>query len=161
MRTSTLRRLGTALSAAACGISFAACSSAPHATGVTTSPAGGSSSTSAVAGTTTEVADASTTVPPPTTAPAPTAPPTTVFSCLRTPSAWDDNVRLGDCDTSGYVRTIEDRLTVLGFPCTVDDQFRADTDTAVRAFQRSRGLTADGRVGVNTWAALTEGGIGD
>jgi len=59
------------------------------------------------------------------------------------------------------VNTIESRLTVLGFPCTVDNEFRSDTDTAVRAFQRSRSLTADGQVGPNTWAALTEGGIGD
>ena len=70
-------------------------------------------------------------------------------------------MRLGDCDTHGYVRTIEDRLNVLGFPCTADDQFRADTDTAVRNFQTTRGLTADGQVGSRTWAALTEGGIGD
>ena len=70
-------------------------------------------------------------------------------------------MRLGDCDLHGYVRTIEDRLNVLGFPCTADDQFRADTDRAVRNFQTTRGLTADGQVGSRTWAALTEGGIGD
>lgn len=70
-------------------------------------------------------------------------------------------MRLGDCDSSGYVATIEERLNVLGFPCTADNQFRSDTDTAVRNFQRSRGLAVDGQVGPNTWAALVEGGIGD
>ena len=163
MHSTTLRRISVA--SAAISIALAACSSSPHAVDRGAVPSGGSS-TSAVASsttsvTTTSVASEPTTTAPTTTVPAPTAPPTTVFTCRRTPSSWDDNVRLGDCDTSGFVNTIENRLSVLGFPCTVDNEFRSDTDTAVRNFQRSRGLTADGRVGPNTWAALTEGGIGD
>jgi N-acetylmuramoyl-L-alanine amidase len=34
------------------------------------------------------------------------------------------------------------------------DEYDADTETAVRAFQQSRGLSADGRVGDETWRAL-------
>ena len=130
------------------------------------STGGSSSAPTTAAATTSAVATSSapaTSAPATTTAattPA-TAPPTTVFTCVRTPSSWDDNVRLGDCDTHGYVQTIEDRLTVLGYPCTVDNEFRADTDAALRNFQRDKGLAADGQVGPNTWAALTEGGIGD
>ncbi|MFU8873398.1 N-acetylmuramoyl-L-alanine amidase [Micromonospora sp. SL4-19] len=35
-----------------------------------------------------------------------------------------------------------------------DDEFDADTERAVRAFQQSRGLSVDGRVGAETWRAL-------
>jgi hypothetical protein len=37
---------------------------------------------------------------------------------------------------------------------TVDGQFGARTDTAVRAFQREKGLAVDGLVGEFTWSAL-------
>lgn len=142
---------------------FAACSSVARDSGAATSPAAATSAPDTSAPDTTDPAaiDPSSTLAPAASTTASTATPTTVFTCRRTPSSWDDNVRLGDCDNHGFVRTIEDRLNVLGFPCTTDDQFRSDTDTAVRAFQRSQGLTADGQVGPNTWAALTAGGIGD
>lgn len=35
-----------------------------------------------------------------------------------------------------------------------DGNFGFETETAVRAFQRDKGLSADGQVGLNTWAAL-------
>jgi N-acetylmuramoyl-L-alanine amidase len=37
---------------------------------------------------------------------------------------------------------------------TGGDEFDAETERAVRAFQQSRGLSADGRVGAETWRAL-------
>jgi Putative peptidoglycan binding domain/Penicillin-insensitive murein endopeptidase len=39
-------------------------------------------------------------------------------------------------------------------PLTVDRDFGEKTQTAVKALQAAKGLTADGRVGKNTWAAL-------
>jgi g-D-glutamyl-meso-diaminopimelate peptidase len=40
-------------------------------------------------------------------------------------------------------------------PGEIDGQFGTKTESAVRNFQRNKGLTPDGIVGQNTWAALT------
>ena len=53
------------------------------------------------------------------------------------------------------VRAVQQALTNLGYdPGPVDDIFGGKTETAVRAFQRAQGLTADGIVGPITRAAL-------
>ncbi|MDO8389410.1 MAG: peptidoglycan-binding domain-containing protein [Actinomycetota bacterium] len=156
MHRNILHRVAVGVAVASGLLTLGACSSDSHSPGAAITAAG--DSTSSTPSTTIAGSGGATTTAPSTTA---SATPTTAFTCRRTPAAWDDNVRLGDCDDHGYVQTIEERLTVLGFPCTVDNEFRSDTDAAVRAFQASRGLTVDGQVGVNTWAALTEGGIGD
>lgn len=53
------------------------------------------------------------------------------------------------------VTALQNRLNQLGFNCgAADGDFGAKTDAAVKAFQRSRGLSADGVVGPKTWAKL-------
>ena len=53
------------------------------------------------------------------------------------------------------VKTLQARLQTLGFdPGPIDGIFGSGTDSAVRAFQRARGLGVDGIVGPQTWAAL-------
>lgn len=63
------------------------------------------------------------------------------------------------------VRDVQSRLATLGYSWQSDDPavFGPGTQAAVRAFQQSRGLTADGLVSDETWRALVEAGrsLGD
>ena len=118
-----------------------------------------------VAATTVPATTAPATTAPATTVPATAAPATTVPATVAPTTApcrvvgLNETVRRGDCGDT--VRFIQDRLTVLGFPATVDGLFGLGTETAVKNFQTSRGLVADGIVGPLTWDKLVEGGIGD
>ncbi|MEV8457664.1 N-acetylmuramoyl-L-alanine amidase [Streptomyces sp. NPDC052095] len=60
--------------------------------------------------------------------------------------------------TGDAVKRLQRALTAaLGSTVGVDGSFGPETATAVRGYQTSRGLTADGIVGAGTWAALQSG----
>lgn len=87
---------------------------------------------------------------------APTGPTMAVklsVSCAAAPPVTEPTLRRkarGDA-----VRRLQQALTDLGFdPGPVDGVYGSKTESAVRAYQRSRGLTADGVCGSRTWAAL-------
>ena len=62
---------------------------------------------------------------------------------------------------SNYVCIAQDDLNTLGFRTGgLDGVFGAQTDTAVRNYQRSRGLAVDGIIGCNTWRSLQENVVG-
>lgn len=61
-------------------------------------------------------------------------------------------VKLGS--TGNSVKEAQCLLNRHGAKLVVDGKFGSGTDAATRTFQRSKGLTADGVVGVNTWRAL-------
>jgi hypothetical protein len=67
--------------------------------------------------------------------------------------ASQPTVRRGSSGSA--VKTLQARLQALGFdPGPIDGIFGSGTDSAVRAFQKARGLDADGIAGSQTWAAL-------
>lgn len=69
-------------------------------------------------------------------------------------SKKDDN-SLSIGDSGSEVKSLQRSLKKLGFYTgSVDGQFGTGTYNAVRAFQQARGLTADGKAGVNTLEAL-------
>ena len=62
---------------------------------------------------------------------------------------------------SNYVLIAQDDLNTLGFRTGgLDGIFGSATQNAVIAYQRSRGLIADGIVGCNTWRSLQEAVVG-
>jgi peptidoglycan hydrolase-like protein with peptidoglycan-binding domain len=62
----------------------------------------------------------------------------------------DERPELRQGATGDVVRWVQMRVA-----CVPDGNFGPATDRAVRQFQRSAGLAADGVVGAKTWAALT------
>ncbi|MGK7891480.1 MAG: peptidoglycan-binding protein [Leptolyngbyaceae cyanobacterium] len=58
-------------------------------------------------------------------------------------------------ETGATVTTIQRQLQLLGYyDAPIDGDFGSNTEAAVRAFQRSRSLTVDGKVGPQTLSAL-------
>jgi lysozyme len=60
----------------------------------------------------------------------------------------------GGVGQAPYVARVQRRLTKLGFPAADDGDFGPNTAAAVRAFQRSRRLTANGTLDLKSWQAL-------
>lgn len=97
--------------------------------------------------------------PPPSPTPAPASPPppsaTTPADGTTPELPPDGTYRRGDQGDS--VLAIQQALTELGFdPSGVDGIFGAQTEAAVVAFQQSVDLAADGVVGRETLAALSQ-----
>jgi len=61
-------------------------------------------------------------------------------------------LRLGSNGANAF--SLQDLLNYRGYEAPIDGLFGYSTETEVEAFQRNNGLTADGLVGTNTWAAL-------
>lgn len=61
-------------------------------------------------------------------------------------------LRRGDCGEA--VKELQLSLSTAGFPLSYDGQFGPETENAVKAYQTSHGLCADGICGPKTWAAL-------
>lgn len=62
---------------------------------------------------------------------------------------------------SNYVLIAQDDLNTLGYNTGgLDGVFGTATQNAVTRYQRTRGLSADGIVGCNTWRALQEDVVG-
>lgn len=62
---------------------------------------------------------------------------------------------------SNYVLIAQDDLNTLGFQTGgLDGIFGSQTRNAVLQYQRSRGLSADGIIGCNTWRSLQENVVG-
>lgn len=78
---------------------------------------------------------------------------------LEGPGIYRPTLRRGA--SGNAVRELQRKLLAVGsLSGGVDGQFGSGTEAAVRAFQRSRGLSADGIVGPATWAALDAAGTG-
>ena len=60
-----------------------------------------------------------------------------------------------------YTLVMQDALNALGYSTrTLDGKFGANTESALKAFQRSVSLIADGVCGCNTWNRLTNAALG-
>ncbi|MBA3468387.1 MAG: peptidoglycan-binding protein [Herpetosiphonaceae bacterium] len=72
------------------------------------------------------------------------------------PNTWEKlvvTVRRGD--TNIVVNALQRELVKHGHSVSIDGAFGAGTESAVKSFQSSKGLGADGVAGPDTWAALT------
>lgn len=87
----------------------------------------------------------------------------TVSDNLQTVSVILPRLRQGMGKNGTYkaqVITLQILLTGYGFscgPCGIDGSFGPNTETAVKGFQKKKGLTVDGVVGSATWNALLNG----
>ena len=76
------------------------------------------------------------------------------------PTPGEDFPTLRKGSSGEYVTLLQTKLIQYGYdlaPCGADSKFGNKTLSAVKAFQKDRGLTADGIVGAKTWSALNSG----
>ncbi len=74
-------------------------------------------------------------------------------ACPNTTAGYP-TLRRGSLNT--YVLILQDALNALGYSTrTLDGKFGANTENALRAYQRRVGLVSDGICGCNTWKKLT------
>lgn len=79
-------------------------------------------------------------------------------ACSNTTAGYP-TLRRGCVNT--YVLLLQDCLNALGYSTkTLDGKFGANTESAVRAYQRRVGLSADGICGCNTWKKITAAAVG-
>ena len=79
-------------------------------------------------------------------------------ACSGTTSGYP-TLRRGCVNT--YVLILQDALNALGYSTrTLDGKFGANTENALKAYQRAVGLTADGICGCNTWKKITAAVVG-
>lgn len=79
-------------------------------------------------------------------------------ACPNTTAGYP-TVRRGSKST--YVLILQDALNALGYSTrTLDGVFGGNTESALKAFQSSVGLTADGICGCNSWKKLTAASVG-
>ncbi|MFH9606021.1 peptidoglycan-binding protein [Streptomyces sp. NPDC017448] len=76
------------------------------------------------------------------------------YAGLTAGYSWAWNVVISQGATGDRVREIQCLLGYHGHGVTVDGQFGPATKSAVTAFQRARGIGADGIVGPSTWRQL-------
>ncbi|WP_461613167.1 peptidoglycan-binding domain-containing protein [Clostridium sp. Marseille-QA1073] len=81
------------------------------------------------------------------------------FSQSYTQSAYIRTLSIGSSGSD--VRVLQDCLIYIGYSLESDGYFGPRTESAVKSFQRSHGLTPDGIVGPLTWDAINKavGGI--
>ena len=94
-------------------------------------------------------------VPEPTALPTNTPLPTA--TSLPTTNPVGDWPVFKNGDTGPEVFAIQYLLRAEGYSLSADGKFGPQTTAAVKNFQQTRGLTADGIVGPNTWKALIQG----
>lgn len=79
-------------------------------------------------------------------------------ACSGTTAGYP-TVRRGCVNT--YVLILQDALNALGYSTkTLDGKFGANTENALKAYQKRVGLTADGICGCNTWKKITSAVVG-
>jgi hypothetical protein len=80
---------------------------------------------------------------------------TTTSSTPTAPPALPEGVTLRRGSKGAEVTQVQEALVALGYSTSVDGKFGPSTAQAVKSFQASSGLTADGVVGPATLAALS------